>query len=934
MRLARNSLLVCVLPVVFGLRASAGEGEDFFENKIRPVLVSNCYACHTNTQLGGLRLDSRESVLKGGKSGPAVIPGDADRSLLIQAVRQTHERLKMPLGKKLPAAEIEALATWVTMGAPWPKTEKAALVTRGRDFVITPENRSYWAFQPIRRSAPPDVKDSTWARSPIDRFILARLEGEGMHPVRPADRRTLIRRASIDLIGLPPAPEEVEAFANDQSPDAFAKVVDRLLASPHYGERWGRHWLDVVRYGEADVRGNTSTGYEAYDNAFRYRDWVIQAFNEDLSYDQFVKAQIAADLLEEPQRTKMLPALGFLGLGPWYFDLTEPPIARADERQERIDVVSRGFLGVTIACARCHNHKYDPFSTKDYYALGGIFASTSYTEYPLAPEPQVKAYKEHQKKIKDAEDAIKNYLTGQSSQLGEILAHKISRYVAAAWKVLGPLKAGLGQAAYQENLDCDLLERWTAYLSRPHKDYPYLKDWHSLFSRGGSYEEAKKTGEEFQQVVLSIIAEKKEIDAENDLRLAPFKLKKNGADSSLPNGFESYEEFCPGCDAELKALPREKFVLWTDLFEEQEGAIPDKKEPGVLHYKDDGVERFLRGEWGEHLVQLRAELEALKKSKPQPYPFLHGVRDSSHPHDIKTNLRGNPYALGEEVPRRFPEILSNGEPERYTRGSGRLQLAEAIVRHPLAARVIVNRVWMYHFGRGLVATASNFGLAGERPTHPELLEYLADSFLRGGMSLKKLHREIMLSAAYQLSAEYSDENFAKDGDNRLLWRANRRRLDAETLRDSLLFAAGNLDRTLGGPSVDLSDDSRRRTVYSKISRFRLEGYLTLFDFPDPGITNEKRNVTLVPLQQLFFMNSGFVRRQAESFAKRLSPVSSAEARIRRAYEILYEREPSQQEVHLGLEFLSEAGATKDADSPAWQEYAHVLLSTNELAFMN
>jgi len=931
--------LANILGVLFGSFAVpaiwAGEGEDFFENRVRPILANNCYACHTNSELGGLRLDSRDGLLKGGKSGPSVVPGDPDASLMIQAVRQTHERLKMPLGKKLPDKEIEALATWVKMGAPWPSTDKPVSTTRGKEFVLRPEDRAYWAFQPIRKPVLPNVKESAWAQSPIDRFILARLESEGLRPVRAADRRTLIRRASFDLIGLPPTPAEVDAFIADRSPDAFAKVVDRLLASPRYGERWGRHWLDVVRYGEADVRGNTSRGYEAYDNAFRYRDWVIQAFNEDLPYDQFVKAQLAADLLDEPQRSKMLPAVGFMGLGPWYFDLTEPPIARADERQERIDVVSRGFLGVTIACARCHNHKYDPFSIKDYYALGGVFASTTYTEYPLAPEAKVKAYQQHEKEIKSAEEAIKNYQATQSAELGEILAHKISRYFAASWKVLGPRKMGNAQAAYQDQLDCEVLDRWTRYLSRPHsKDYPYLNAWHAMLGKGGSYEEAGKIGQEFQQAALSIIAEKKDIATENDLRLAPFKLKKNGADTSLPNGFESYEEFCPGCDADLKALPREKFVLWTDLFQEQEGARPDKKEPGVLHYKEETVERFLKGEWWEHLAQLRAELEALKKSKPEPYPFIHGIRDSARPHDIKTNIRGNAYALGEEVERRFPLVLSNGDELKLNRGSGRLQLAEAIVRHPLAARVMVNRAWMYHFGRGLVGTPSNFGQNGERPSHPELLEYLADRFLSDGMSLKKLHREIMLSATYQLSAEYSEQNFAKDGDNRLLWRANRQRLDAETLRDSLLFASGNLDTAMGGPSVDLSDECRRRTVYAKISRFRLDGYLTLFDFPDPGLTNEKRNVTLVPLQRLFFMNSGFVRRQAEGFAKRLASEESNENRIRRAYAILYDREPSQEELKMGLEFVSKSGASSSADSPAWREYAHVLLSTNELAFMN
>jgi hypothetical protein len=370
-----------------------------------------------------------------------------------------------------------------------------------------------------------------------------------------------------------------------------------------------------------------------------------------------------------------------------------------------------------------------------------------------------------------------------------------------------------------------------------------------------------------------------------------------------------------------------------DLFQKQQDLDkPEKEEPGVLLYKGEEVVRFLEGNWKAHLSQLRAELEALKKSKPEPYPFLHGVADAARPRDLKIHLRGNPYHLGDEVPRRFPVILSNGEPAPLDKGSGRLQLAEAVIRHPLVARVAVNRVWHHHFGRGLVGTLSNFGQTGERPSHPELLEYLASQFVRGGMSLKKLHREILLSATYQLSSEFSAQNFAKDGDNRFYWRANRRRLDAEALRDSLLFVSGALDGGVGGPSIDLSGDSPRRTVYAAVSRYRLDPYLRLFDFPEPSLTSEKRNVTLVPLQRLFFMNSGFVAKQADQLARRLAAEPSEEARIRSAYRILYNREPSGEELRLGIEFLTANGASEG--SPAWRQYARVLLSTNEFEFVN
>lgn len=953
--------------------------DEFFETRVRPVLSERCFSCHGELGSGGLRLDSKEAMLKGGKSGPAIVAGDPDSSLLIKAVSHTLESLKMPLGApRLKEEEIASLKAWVKMGAPWPDSSKLPPATKNKEFFIKPEQRAFWSFQPCHKPAIPQVQEKNWPKSPLDNFILARLEAQGLQPVRPAEKRVLLRRAYFDLVGLPPRPEEVAAFLADESPDAFARVIDRLLASPHYGERWGRHWLDVARYGEDDVRGLQQ---ETYANAWRYRDWVIQAFNDDMPYDVFVKAQIAGDLL--PEKEKLVAATGFWGLGPWYYDLVEPPQARADERHDRVDALTRGFLGLTVACARCHNHKYDPVSMQDYYALAGVVASSDYHEYPLVPASVVADYQKHEKKITDLEARIKEFSDSQSEQLANLLAWKTARYVTASWKVLRGPKLAPAQAAEEDKLDVETLEKWVKYLSNPQKDHPYLKAWQALFARDGTLDEARQVADEFQATLLALLAEKKQIDEENRVILAQNKPAKDALEVHLPNGFATYEDFCPGCFTATKPMERNKFLLWRDLFtEEDHFEDPAQKNGGVLVYKGEKLERFLSGEWKSHLDSMRAELETLKKNKPPPYPFLHGLAESSKPANLKLHLRGSPYNLGEEVPRRFIAVLSEGDPAPFTKGSGRLELAEDIARHPLAARVMVNRVWQRHFGFGLARTASNFGRLGDPPSHPELLEYLTSRFIEHRFSIKELHREIMLSAVYQLSSDFAKKNYAEDPDNRLLWRANRRRLDAEALRDSLLYVTGNLDLALGGPSAELTDDYKRRTVYGKVSRFQLNTLLALFDFPPPSITSEQRNVTNVPLQKLFFMNSGLLSNQAGALASNLS-AGADRAKIENAYRLLFGRAATDAEVKLGLDFLRSVESDAAAPPPAvavvssppapamatsppqiagagfkpapasagsgtvatassvppkhpspWQQYAQVLLSSNEFMFVD
>lgn len=934
------------VPPVSPAAASSSVGEDFFETRVRPIFANICSNCHGDAATSGLRINSRESLLKGGSRGPALVPYDPDKSLMIQAVRQTGE-LKMPKGGKLTPEEVQSLTEWVKMGAPWPASKKILAATAGATYKISPEQRAFWSFLPIKTPVIPAVKNTAWAKTAIDRFVLAKLESQGILPAPPAGRRSLIRRATFDLTGLPPTPEEVEAFEKDKSSRAFEKVVDRLLASPRYGERWGRHWLDLARYAEDDVRGldPKGRGYMPFRGAYVYRDWVIKAFNQDLPYDQFVRLQLAGDLLngqkDVQKSADVLPATAFLGGGPWLWDQAEPVQGRADERNERIDAVSRGLLGLTVACARCHNHKYDPISQYDYYALAGVFASSTYKEYPLVSETKVAAWREKEQKLLDLSEKLEDFIQAESEQLSSILAAQTSQYMLAAWRVTGKPKATVAEAAEQSRLDPEMLDRWVKFLAQPPKFYPYLKDWQAMIAAGGKEEdEAKALAGAFQKVVLQVEIAQKSIKEQNDIIKAKADVKKRSRRDALPNEFETDDQFCPGCNLELKTLPTEQASLWVDLFMRSLESDDEKPKPGLFVFRDWALRRRLSADWRDYVTSLEHQIDELKKALDPHYPFVHGIADKPKPVNVALNLRGNPHALGDEVPRRFLAVLSPADAQPFTKGSGRLELADDVVSSPLATRVFVNRVWKWHFGSGIVGTPDNFGVAGERPSNPGLLEYLAWSFKQTGMSVKKLHREIMLSAVYQASAEESAEAHEKDASNRLYSHFNRQRLDAESIRDSILFVAGDLDlKEMGGPSKDFGPDNVRRTVYCKVSRFRLNNYLQVFDFPNPSFTAEQRFSTNVPLQRLYFMNDDFVYAQAGKLAERVHSQSSETARIAEAYRLLYGRTPSAQELDLGLKFLEttpeKPGNTVDGEPvTAWREYARVLLSANEFEFVD
>lgn len=836
------------------------------EDAARKVLAARCWACHAETRMGNLRLDSRAAMLAGGKSGSALVPGDADRSRLVLAVTRADSSVKaMPPGAPLPAAEVETLREWVKAGAPWTDTA------------------SHWAFQPL-----PPVK----ATDSIDSLVALVLREKGLAPNAVADRRTLVRRVYFDLVGLPPEPDE-PAFT-DSRRDWLPQLVDRLLASPHFGEKWGRHWLDVARYGEDDFGG---TAVIPYANAWRYRDWVVGAINRNLPYDRFLMAQIAGDLMKDES---LVAATGLLGGGPWYYGIAQPAQTRADERHDRVDVVTRGMLGVTVACARCHDHKYDPFTAKDYYAMAGVFASTAYKEYPLVPKADADAWNARKKEVDEAEKALNKYLDDQANVLAERYAREIAEYMLAA-----------GTLQPSSKLHAKVLARWKEYLAKPEDNHPFLNDW---FTRKDG-----KAAQAFQALIAQISLEKKAVDAEN-ARIVE-EAKKNAPKVVrtivLPGGYRSEEDFNPGAYIPSKSLERDRYVAWNRIF-------GDRTAP--LKFSRELMPELLTGAEKARYEELKTKHEGLKKALPPQYPYLMGAGEFE-PQDLNLNLRGNPEALGEVVKRRFPTVLSGGREVPFDQGSGRLQLAETVAHHPLAARVAVNRVWLALFGQGLVRTPSNFGRVGDRPALPQLLEHLAGRFVGSGYSVKALVREILLSDTYQRSADGNAGNEKSDPENRYLWRHNRRRLDAEPLRDAMLAASGELDRKVGGESKPLSTDFHRRTLYARTGRFVQEETLSLFDLPAAAVTCEQRVVTNVPLQKLFFLNSDLVWDRAVALAKRIEQPDAAQG-VAKAYQLLFQRDAKPQERELASRFLQQAG------QDGWRQYAQVLLSSNEFAYVD
>jgi hypothetical protein len=846
---------------------------DFFETKIRPLFVSKCYQCHsTKVKMAGLNLADESSFR-------AVVPNPVH----LLAVLSYDGKVKMPPSGKLEAGQLRLVEEWVNGGAQWPNAPAPATGATSAGA------RQHWSFQPRRRTPPPVVRNEPWVRKPLDRYILAALEKSNLQPASPADRATLLRRLSYNLTGLPPTPAELDDFLNDSADDALNRVVDRLLSSPRYGEKWGRHWLDVARYAD-------STGMDEdhlYPHAWRYRDYVVSAFNSEKPFDRFIVEQLAGDLLPNASNETRI-ATGFLAVGP-------KPLAQQDRVQmiydvvdEQIDTTSKAFLGLSVSCARCHDHKFDPILTRDYYSLASIFASTrafrnlgrpgavSYLYYTSLDPEASSRYDLHRRQIDQsfiaAEEALAEHLCARNPAMRA----QLPDYLAAAYDVRT-------KGRTNRPVDWSLLEKFLCLDG--------LKIW----------------------------------DEANDGNIET--LARLYADS--------YESQAHQWD--------ERLARWLSRYKEE--VIQDRDRPAkpVFDPVDDPFFHALTFQGGPFDVpeppsvqSLRSQWEKLKNTLPAEPPLASAVADGPLV-EQPVFVRGSHHNRGPIVPKAFPIFLAGSQPPAVA-GSGRLELARWIASadNPLTARVIVNRVWQWHFGEGLMRTPNNWGITGDKPTHPELLDYLAESFVASGWSLKWLHREILLSATYAMSSHASEEARAKDPGNRLWSRFLRRRMSVEEMRDSLLALDETLDPALGGSLLSPDrrnrrqsfDEITRRTLYLPVRRGSIPTLLSVFDYGDASTSNDGRSRTNVALQALFFRNSPFVQSRARGLASRLASAPTPADRVRQAYRLALGREPAPAEVDQALTFLETSRIRLGSEAAALASYCRVLLASNEFLYLN
>ena len=1082
---------------------------ELFEKKIRPLLVNRCHECHSDAkQQGSLRLDSRAAMLAGGDQGPVVVPGDPAGSLLIEAVGYGNEDLQMPPKSKLPAEDVAALTEWINLGAPWPGGDAPSAAKTKPPFDLVKRRADHWAWRPIQAVTPPAVTDTAWPRGPIDRFILAKLEGKGIAPSAAADRATLVRRAYFDIIGLPPTPEQVAAFVADTSPGAWEKVVDELLASPHFGERWGRHWLDLVRYAETH-------GHEfdyPIENAWKYRDYVVRALNADVPYDQFVREHLAGDLLPRP---RMHPTEQYnesvIGTGFWFFgEANHAPVdAREDQAtrlDNQIDVFSKAFLGLTIACARCHDHKFDAIATKDFYAIAGFLKSSRRQEALLDPGGTIAKAAGTLQTLRATADASLSDSLRKSPTDGATFAKSLlaARRAALAFpdasKPLDIKDIAFVELASSAGLEPADLAAWVIAVreaaTRP--EHP-LFGWAAIASVPGELESAtfasvrSRVAEQLTQLVRAkaAAAEKYEVFARfsegkygdwtstgEAFGSAPTKA---GAWDSVARGLRAAE---PGIahsgqlGGKLQGVLRSPTFTITKknihyrvagegaqirliidgYFMDQfsallfAGAIApvDTKGQYVWHNQGQDIGRYIghrahielidRGSgyvavdeirfsddgpsptqdnpiaasfvaradvtsletlaaaygavWADcvkgfcssqadaaqvelvnwavagklikldpnlqmHLAETARQMDAVAQATPDPQPVL-AMADGTG-EDEQVHIRGSHKTLGEVAPRRMLVAIAGENQPPLGPNSGRLELAERLLdeSNPFPARAMANRVWHHLFGRGIVATVDNFGVLGQPPSHPELLDYLAESLRSEGWSIKRLVRGILLSSTYQMASTGTPAGDAADPENLLLHRMNVRRLEGEAIRDAILAVSGRLNSSVGGASVDVHltpfmdgrgrpaggplDGDGRRSIYTKIRRNFLPPMMLAYDMPIPFNAVGRRTVSNVPAQALILLNDPLVVEQARLWANRVLALKdlTPQQRIERMYREAFARGATDVELAQAQEFLAEQGKLYGVDSKqalgdarVWTDLGHVLWNVKEFIYIN
>ena len=999
----------------------AESDDDFFEARVRPLLVKHCLKCHgAKKQEGGLRLDSRDGWMRGGDRGTTILAGQPAKSLIIQAVKYDDPDLQMPPAKKLTSNEIADLETWVKRGAPDPRRESA---TQNTTRMSVEDARTFWSFLPLKAPAVPRDAGDRWSRSSIDAFVHAQLKAHGLSPVVDADRRTLIRRATFDLTGLPPTPSEIEAFLGDDSPNAFDSLLDRLLDSKAYGERWGRHWLDVARY--ADTAGD-GADYPVRE-AYKYRDWVIRAFNDDMPFDQFVREQIAGDILarrdstDDPERyASQVTATGFLAIGKRYGYKASPDYQYLDFA-DVIDSVGRSLQGLSLGCARCHEHKYDPVSAEDYYALYGILQSTKWAFpggeeqkrpahfSPLVPPSQVTALEQARADELAVLDAKLTELNRRRQEFDPNLraggmdlgfeAQKAGGRPADPWVCAGPIeitpeaqspfdhvhpkgKLGvrIGSGQPTDGLRYVFKDGLRA---TPGRKMHFTVDFRSVTSKEkGAFRFYLGRGV-VQSLAIQCSATATEFAVANGGNWETIRRITPGTWYTLRITIDPAKKTYSGIVGTADDLTRfsDKSVgpgwdgvadcFICDGFGHVSGAACSRDLDNIgmqeVPFNSPGSKsvqpKATTANGEQQLAALASEIAELKKQRQaraaEPaYEVAYGVSEAE-PVNAQVQLRGEPHRTGDEVPRRFLDVLGGEPVPQSSTGSGRLELAEWITRpsNPLTARVFVNRVWQWHFGRGLVETPSDFGSRGTRPSHPQLLDWLASEFIRSGWSVKSLHRLIMNSRTWQLASADHTRNLEIDPSNRWHWRYARRPLDAESIRDSMLFVSGNLDHTIPKshpfPSVKTWGftihrpfhavyDSNHRSVYLMVQRNRRHPYLALFDAADPNQSVATRQPTTTPTQALFLMNSPFVHEQANGFARGIAAVEADDlTRIRWAFETAHGRIPEDAVVQDAVAFasayrekLADSDPTGEHDLAAWSALARVLLTSNAFLFID